>query len=138
MRVISSFVTLPFHAWLGVSIMSASTLIASDWYTAIERDWGASPMSDQQTAGGIIWISGDLIGLLVFGALFVQWVRASEREARREDRRLDRLEAAAARAAGPGSVPSPGQPVTSEPVLRPPATSEPARRSPTGPQDGGQ
>ncbi len=97
MRVISSFVTLPFHAWLGVSIMSANTLIAADWYNAVDRDWGASPLSDQQTAGGILWLSGDLIGLLVFAALFFQWVRASEREARREDRRLDRLDAAAAR-----------------------------------------
>jgi putative copper resistance protein D len=36
------------------------------------------------------------VGLIVFGALFVQWMRASEREAVREDRRLDRLEAQAA------------------------------------------
>jgi putative membrane protein len=35
----------------------------------------------------------------VLGALFVQWSRASEREAAREDRRLDRLEAEAAAAA---------------------------------------
>ena len=97
LRVISAFVTLPFHAWLGVAIMSANTLIAADWYSALDRDWGASPLSDQKTAGGIVWIGGDVVGLLVFAALFVQWVRASEREARREDRRLDRLEAAAAR-----------------------------------------
>lgn len=99
LRVISAFVTLPFHAFLGVAIMSANTLIAADWYTALDRDWGASPISDQKTAGGIMWISGDVIGLLVFAALFVQWVRASEREARREDRRLDRRDAVAARAA---------------------------------------
>lgn len=116
MRVISAFVTLPFHAWLGVAIMSANTLIAEQWYTSLDRDWGASPLSDQRTAGGILWITGDLVGLLVFAALFVQWVRASEREARREDRRLDRIDAAAARS--PRSVASVD--------------------SPTGPQDGGQ
>ena len=43
----------------------------------------------------MLWASGDLISLLVLGALFVQWARASEREAVREDRRLDRLEAEA-------------------------------------------
>jgi putative copper resistance protein D len=32
----------------------------------------------------------------VFAILFVQWSRASGREAEREDRRLDRLEAQAA------------------------------------------
>ena len=43
-------------------------------------------------AGGILWGSGDVVGLTVFGVLFVQWVRSSMQEARREDRRLDRLE----------------------------------------------
>jgi putative copper resistance protein D len=33
------------------------------------------------------------VALLVLGALFVQWAKASEREAVREDRRLDRLDA---------------------------------------------
>ena len=35
--------------------------------------------------------------LVFFGVLFTQWVRSSMREARREYRRLDRLEAQAAR-----------------------------------------
>ncbi len=106
MRVISAFMTLPFHAWLGVSIMSMNSLIASDWYLAQDRPWGASPLSDQRTAGGILWVSGDLVGLVVFAALFRGWIRDSEREARREDRRLDRLDAAAARTAAASSVAS--------------------------------
>jgi putative copper resistance protein D len=119
-RVIAAFMTLPFHAWLGVAIMSMNTLIAGDWYTAHPRNWGASPLSDQHTAGGILWASGDLFGLIVFAALFVQWMRASEREAKRVDRQLDRAEAeearrmalnaslarAAAREAGAPPVPS--------------------------------
>jgi putative copper resistance protein D len=62
-------------------------------------------MSDQHLAGGILWSTGDLIGLLFFAVLFAQWVRASMAEARREDRRLDLLEAREARearAAGAG------------------------------------
>jgi putative copper resistance protein D len=93
LRVIAAFLTMPFHAWLGVAIMSMNTLIASDWYLGMDRTWGASPLSDQKTAGGILWSSGDIIGLIVFAALFRGWVRDSEREARREDRRLDRIEA---------------------------------------------
>jgi putative copper resistance protein D len=100
LRMIAAFLTLPFHAFMGVAIMSMTTLIAGDWYTAQDRAWGPSPLTDQHTAGGILWSSGDLVGLVVFTALFRQWVRASQREARREDRRLDRLEAEeAARAA---------------------------------------
>lgn len=94
-RVIAAFLTLPFHAWLGVAIMSMNSLIAADWYLGMDREWGASPLQDQRTAGGILWVSGDLIGLVVFAALFRGWIKQSEREARREDRRLDRLEAQA-------------------------------------------
>ena len=36
-----------------------------------------------------------MVGLLLIGVLFVQWVRESTKEAAREDRRLDLLEARA-------------------------------------------
>ena len=57
--------------------------------------WLPDPHADQHLAGGILWGSGDLVGLLFFGVLFAQWVRSSMREGQREDRRLDRLERAA-------------------------------------------
>ena len=124
MRMLAVFVTLPFHAWLGVTIMSASTLIAPDWYFELGRDWGQSPIADQRLAGGILWVSGELIGLAILGVLFVQWMRESEREARREDRRLDR-EAAAARASG---MPAPAGPATPEARRPPPRISSGRRR----------
>jgi putative copper resistance protein D len=55
--------------------------------------WLPAPIDDQHLAGGILWGSGDLIALVLFGVLFVQWVRQSMQEAKREDRRLDLLEA---------------------------------------------
>jgi len=100
-RLLMTFLTLPFHAFLGITIMSASKLIAEDWYTSFDRSWPPSPLHDQYIAGGLLWGSGDLVGLLFFGVLFVQWVRESQREARREDRRLDRLEEQARRAGHP-------------------------------------
>ena len=53
------------------------------------------PADDQHLAGGLLWSSGDLVGLVLFGVIFVQWVRSSMREGEREDRRLDLLEARA-------------------------------------------
>jgi cytochrome c oxidase assembly factor CtaG len=97
-RVLLMAMTLPFHAFLGVTIMNQSTLIAGDWYRSLDLAWLPPPEEDQHLAGGILWGSGDIIGLTFFAALFVQWVRSSMKEAEREDRRLDRLEAAAARA----------------------------------------
>lgn len=94
LRLLAVFATMPFHAFLGITIMGGSTLIAEDWYLGLGRAWGPSPARDQEIAGGLFWASGDLVALVVLAALFVQWSRASEREALREDRRLDRLEAA--------------------------------------------
>jgi putative copper resistance protein D len=103
-RMIMMFLALPFHAILGLSIMMSSHVIAGDYYRGLGLTW-TSPHHDQNVGGGILWASGDLVGLLMFGALFVQWVRWSERESEREDRRLDRLEAeqAARRAAAEGA-----------------------------------
>jgi hypothetical protein len=86
------FLMLPFHAFLGISIMSSTELIAERWYLAFNRTWPPSPLDDQYLAGGILWASGDVIALVMLMALFVQWYAHSQREARREDRRLDRLE----------------------------------------------
>ena len=93
-RLLMIFLSLPFHAFLGVTIMNQSSLIGGDWYPNLHRTmaWLPDPAADQRVAGGLLWASGDLIGLLLFVVLFVQWVRASMQEARREDRRLDRLE----------------------------------------------
>ena len=96
-RLLLVVLTLPFHAFLGVTIMSQETLIGGSWYRALPMTWLPAPAADQHVAGGILWASGDLVGLVLLGVLFTQWVRSSMREARREDRRLDRLEAQAAR-----------------------------------------
>jgi cytochrome c oxidase assembly factor CtaG len=89
LRLLVMFLMLPFHAILGISIMGAERLIAEDWYLAFERTWPPSPLDDQYLAGAIMWGSGDVTALLMLAALFVQWFRHSQREARREDRRLD-------------------------------------------------
>jgi cytochrome c oxidase assembly factor CtaG len=74
--------------------MGQQELIGGDWYPNLHQTmaWLPDPATDQNLAGGILWGSGDLIGVLFFVVLFTQWVRFSLKEARREDRRLDLLE----------------------------------------------
>lgn len=102
-RVLLTVLTLPFHAFMGVTIMAQDRLMGGRWYPDLHHgpmaSWLPEPHVDQTLAGGILWSSGDAIGLLFFVVLFVQWVRSSMREAVREDRRLDLLEAREARAA---------------------------------------
>lgn len=109
LRFLLVFSSLPIHAILGLTIMSGSTLIAGEHYTGLELSW-SDPLSDQRVGGGLLWASGDLIGLLMLGAVVVQWMRASDREAVRTDRRLDREQRARA-AAGGGSADDLLQPV---------------------------
>lgn len=106
-RVLLIGTTLPFHAFLGVSIMSVQPdgrgLIAPDHYLGLHTLQEA--VDQQELGGALLWASGDIIGLLFLIVIVTQWMRASEREAQREDRRLDRLDAAAARADTPRQVP---------------------------------
>lgn len=95
-RVLLTVMTLPFHAFLGITIMGQDALLGGDWYLKLHQgpmaSWLPDPKVDQELAGGILWATGDLIGIIFFVVLFVQWVKESMKEAAREDRRLDRLE----------------------------------------------
>jgi cytochrome c oxidase assembly factor CtaG len=94
LRILLLSATLPFHAFLGIAILSVGDggtgLIAASHYLPLHGVQGS--VFQQQVAGGALWASGDLVGVLFLGVVCLQWMRASEREAEREDRRLDRLE----------------------------------------------
>ncbi|MEZ5097577.1 MAG: cytochrome c oxidase assembly protein [Nocardioides sp.] len=99
--------TLPFHAFLGVTIMDSGGSSPSPGTPGSAMDrweaWLPSMAADQHLAGGLLWASGDAVGMVFFAVLFSRWVRDSMREAAREDRRLDREEARAAREAASAS-----------------------------------
>lgn len=99
-RVLLTLLTLPFHAFLGVTIMGQTTIIGESWYAALRQgpmgEWLPTMAEDQHLAGGILWATGDLVGVMLFLVLFAQWVKSSIAEAKREDRRLDLLEARSA------------------------------------------
>lgn len=100
-RLLTLFVTMPFHAFFGIALMMMGTLIASDWYDQLGRTWGLPLLDDQQDGGAIAWGFGEIPTLIVLLALAVQWWRADDRQARRADRRAD---AAAARTGGSGDT----------------------------------
>lgn len=92
LRFMLVLLQMPGHAFIGVTIMGATRLIAEDWYLAFGRTWGPSPQSDQYWAGAILWATGDLTMFTVLAALGVSWFKDSQREAARVDRALDRQE----------------------------------------------
>jgi cytochrome c oxidase assembly factor CtaG/putative copper export protein len=83
------FASLPFHAFFGVILMGMNKVIGEQFYQGLALTWNADLLSDQRLGGGIAWAAGELPLLIVLVALLVQWARADDREARRQDRRAD-------------------------------------------------
>ena len=92
-RALLMVLSVPFHTVLGLTIMQSKELLGGDWYPNLGLSW-LDPAADQVTAGGILWAGGEIVSVTMLGILVVQWVRQSEREAKRVDRALDRAEAA--------------------------------------------
>jgi cytochrome c oxidase assembly factor CtaG len=103
-RALLMLLSVPFHTVLGLTIMQSKTLLGGDWYPALQLTW-SDPVTDQRVAGGILWAGGEVVSITMLGVLVLQWIRQSEREARRTDRALDRAEAQErARAAAGGTT----------------------------------
>ncbi|HEY8454962.1 MAG TPA: bifunctional copper resistance protein CopD/cytochrome c oxidase assembly protein [Actinopolymorphaceae bacterium] len=87
-RLLLLFASLPFHAFFGVIVMTSTTLIGAEWYSALRLGW-VDPLADQNVGGGIAWATAEIPTLLVLGVIFIQWLRSDAREARRFDRRVE-------------------------------------------------
>ena len=91
LRLLAVFLTLPLHTVLGLAIVSSDRLLAGGWYGRALGPEAA--LADQHLGGGVLWAAGELVGLACAGLVLSQWMAADEREAVRNDRRLDRLRA---------------------------------------------
>jgi putative membrane protein len=96
LRIGYLFVGMPQSSFLGLAILSAPQLLYPH-YATIERDWGPPALADQQLAGGIMWVGGDLVFLVAMVLAVWVWLRAEEDAGRRHDARLDREQARASR-----------------------------------------
>jgi cytochrome c oxidase assembly factor CtaG len=94
-RALLMVLSVPFHTVLGLTIMQSRTLLGGDWYPNLDLAW-SDPWNDQVVAGGILWAGGEIVSVTMLGILVLQWIKQSEREAKRIDRALDRAEAAEA------------------------------------------
>jgi cytochrome c oxidase assembly factor CtaG len=90
LRLVLLFATMAFHAFFGVALFTGTRLLAPGVLGALGRDWGRSPIADQQYGGAVAWGFGEVPVLLLAVAITWAWVRADDREARRGDRRAER------------------------------------------------
>ncbi|MEU1388522.1 MULTISPECIES: cytochrome c oxidase assembly protein [unclassified Nonomuraea] len=81
--------TMPFHAFFGISMRMTGTSIASAWYDQLNRPWGASVLEGRTVADGMAWAFGEIPTMIVVITTAVQWALGDHRQARRQDRHAD-------------------------------------------------
>ena len=88
-RILELVIPVPFHAFFGVAVMMASSLLV-DSFANPPASWGIDPVGDQSVAGGIAWSFGELPTVLVLVVVLASWMSSDERRARTLDRAADR------------------------------------------------
>jgi cytochrome c oxidase assembly factor CtaG len=87
-RVLYVGLQMPQNTFLALAIYLATAPLYHHYATTI-RGWGQTPLEDQQLAGGIMWLGGDLAFLTAVVLLVLAWMRHEERRTVGEDRRLE-------------------------------------------------
>jgi len=88
-RILYLFLQMPQNTFLALAIFSASAPLYPH-YATLARTWGPTTLADQQAAGAIMWVVGDLVFLVAILGVVLAWMRDEER---REERREARVEA---------------------------------------------
>jgi len=81
---------MAMHAFFGIAIMMQESLMIPEWFGAMGRTWGATPLEDQYAGGGIAWSIGEIPTLILAITVAIQWSRSDDRETKRRDRHADR------------------------------------------------
>jgi len=87
-RVLYVLLQMPLSSFLGMAILFAATPLYAH-YATLGEPYGISPLADQQLAGGIMWLAGDVVFILAILAVVAAWMRHAERDAPAADRRAD-------------------------------------------------
>jgi putative membrane protein len=102
--------SLPLDVFGVAAIFAPSVFYAT--YAHAPRVWGLSPMLDQQIAGALLAVPGNILDIILMSVIFFAWIERIERRQRERERaeaeaELAELEAhTAAREAGTSTQPA--------------------------------
>jgi putative membrane protein len=85
-------------------IMIFATSVLYPVYATAPRLFGISPMVDQQIAGGLLAVPGNLLDIVLFSIVFFIWIERQEKEQRAREREQYAQEDAATFAAATAEV----------------------------------
>ncbi|MBS1905803.1 MAG: bifunctional copper resistance protein CopD/cytochrome c oxidase assembly protein [Actinobacteria bacterium] len=89
-RLITLIAVMATHAFFGMAIMMQSGLMVAEWFGAMGRTWGATPLQDQYVGGGVAWSVGEIPTLILAITVAIQWSRSDDKMQKRQDRDADR------------------------------------------------
>jgi putative copper resistance protein D len=92
LRLVLVLATMAFHAFFGLGLILGGDLLVPEWFGATGREWGATPLLDQQQGGEIAWGLGEFPTIILAILITWAWSRSDEREQRRRDRQADRTD----------------------------------------------
>ena len=90
LRLIVLFATISFHAFFGVAMITGTSLLGGDFFTAVQIPWVGDLLADQRYGGGVAWAIGELPSLVLALIVAMQWFRSDSAESVRSDRKADR------------------------------------------------
>ena len=79
---------MPQNTFLAVAIYAADAPLYAHYVSNV-RPWGPTPLEDQQLAGGIMWMGGDIVFIIAVILLVAAWMRDEQRRAPAEDKRVE-------------------------------------------------
>jgi putative copper resistance protein D len=89
-RLLYLGLAMPYQSLLGLAIYSSDSPLYPEYLKHGTRD---SVVDDQQLAGALMWVVGDVLMLTAIGLAVLGWMRHESREERRVDAKLDALRA---------------------------------------------
>lgn len=92
-RALYLLLQLPVNSFLGMAILFASSPLYPH-YATLGAPYGITALADQELAGGIMWLIGDIVFIGAVLAVVAAWMRHEERDAPAAERRADAQRAA--------------------------------------------
>jgi putative copper resistance protein D len=84
---------LPVNSFLGMAILFANSPLYPH-YATLGSPYGITALADQQLAGGLMWLAGDVVFIAAVLAVVAAWMRHEERDAPAAERRVQAQRAA--------------------------------------------
>ena len=87
-RALYILLQMPPSSFLGMLITFATAPLYQH-YATLGSPYGIDPLADQQLAGGIMWLGGDVVFIAAVLLVVAAWMRHEERDTHAAERRVD-------------------------------------------------